>query len=150
VEYTEAMDTSTQLSPYLTFNGNCREAMEFYHSVMGGELEFHTFGEYADQGMPVDDKQRDKIMHASLNNGNLSFMASDCVPGNPATFGDNISVSISGTDSDLFTKLFNGLSEGGTVTMPLEKQVWGDNFGMFTDKFGIHWMVNIGTKTAEK
>jgi len=137
--------STSQLSPYLGFNGSCEEAMKFYQSVLGGELEISRFGDFASPEMPVEDSYKNNVMHASLKNDTLSFMASDGAPGRPVTFGDNISMSIGGTDMELLTKFFNGLSAGGTITMPLAKQVWGDTFGMFTDKFGVHWMINIGS-----
>lgn len=138
--------TDAYLSPYLTFNGNCREALEFYHSVMGGELELHTFAEY---NMPnIPDDKKDKIMHGMIKNDSLSFMASDAMAGDNYKIGDHMSLSIAGTDTDRLKKLWNGLSEGGKTTMPLSKQVWGDEFGMFVDKFGITWMINIMAKKA--
>jgi PhnB protein len=143
------MNTS-QLSPYLNFNSNCREAMEFYQNVLGGELEIHTFGEYDSPEMPVADDQKDKVMHAVLKNDTLSFMASDGIPGRAVVFGDSISMSLSGADEAQLTTFFTDLSAGGAVTVPLAKQVWGDSFGMFTDKFGIHWLVNISAKTADQ
>src|ERR1700688_158896 len=132
---------SATLNPYLTFSGNCKEAMEFYHSVLGGELKMTTFSE---GGMPgVAEEEKSLIMHAVLENGTLTFMASDGSKEHPVQVGDNISMSISGDDDEAITKYFEGLSEGGKVTMPLEKAPWGDKFGMFTDIYGIHWMVNI-------
>ena len=136
--------SNAQLSPYLAFNGNCQEAMEFYHGVMGGELELHTFGELKMPGIP--DSYKDKIMHGMLKNDALSFMASDSAPGAEYTLGSNISLSVTGTDADLLKKLWDGLSTDGQITMPLARQTWGDDFGMFTDKFGINWMINITVK----
>ncbi len=134
------------LSPYLTFDGNCREAMEFYQSCMGGNLKIQTFGEAP---MPSPENYKDKIMHASLENDSLSFMASDTMPGNPVIKGTNVHLSVAGTDSARLNEMFLKLSAGGTVNMKLEKQFWGDTFGMVTDKFGIHWMFNIaGTKDS--
>ncbi len=141
----------SKLEPYLCFNGNCKEAMEFYQSVLGGKLEISTFGDYASAEMPVADEQKDKVMHATLNNDLLSFMASDSMPDRPVEFGGSISMSIAGTDEGQLKGFFKGLSEGGKVTLPLAKQVWGDQFGMLTDKYDIQWMINIGTEeTAAK
>ena len=133
------MNTS-QIEPYLAFNGNCEEAMNFYKSVLGGELEVSHFSDYAKPG----EKSPEGVMHSSLKAGGLSFMASDGMPGKKVVFGDSVSMSIAGTDEPALTKIFNGLSKGGKVTIPLAKQMWGDVFGMFDDKFGIHWLVNIG------
>ena len=135
------MNQQCQLSPYLNFSGNCEEAMNFYHSVLGGDVHFSRFSDMPDPSLPDDYK--DKIMHATLTNDLMNLMASDTRPGASVNFGDSVHLSLAGKDEELLTKYFNGLSAGGTVTMPLAKQFWGDTFGMFTDKFGIHWMVNI-------
>ncbi len=134
------------LTPYLTFNGNAAEAMKFYKSVLGGELTMQTFGEAK---MAKTAKEKDRIVHAALKNETLSLMASDGQMTQQVKFGDNVSMSISGQDQAKLTEIFNRLSKGGKVTMPLAKQFWGDTFGMFTDKFGIQWMVNISTQTQE-
>jgi PhnB protein len=131
---------TAQLSPYLAFNGNCKDAMEYYQSVMGGELSFTTFGE----GSPsVADDKKSRIMHADLKNDTLSFMASDTMETEGYIVGNNINLSISGTDETLLRKIFDGLSQNGTIDMPLEKAPWGDVFGMCTDKHGIQWLVNV-------
>lgn len=127
------------LNPYVSFNGYAREAMEFYQSVLGGKLELSTFGE---SGVP--DAPPDQIMHARLaTDAGYTIMASDTPPGMPYQPGQNISISLSGDEADRLRGYFQGLSAGGNVVMPLEKQMWGDEFGMLTDKFGIAWMVNI-------
>ncbi len=132
-----------KLNPYLTFNGNAREAMEHYQRVLGGELVMSTFGEYgATEGVDPEG-----IMHANLETeSGFTIMASDNAPGAPDVSGARASVSISGpaSDGDAMRRYFEGLSEGGTVTMPLAKQMWGDEFGMVVDRFGTPWMVNIG------
>ncbi|HSX40439.1 MAG TPA: VOC family protein [Candidatus Saccharimonadales bacterium] len=130
------------LTPYLSFNGSTKEAMEFYKSVLGGTLTMQTFGE---SGMPVADEDKDKLVHALLKNDTLTFMASDGTKDHVVKMGDNICMSIVGSDEELLTKYFNELSKGGKVTMKLEKQFWGDTFGSFTDKFGVNWMINIGS-----
>jgi PhnB protein len=134
------MATRPSLNPYLTFNGKAAEAMKFYHSILGGELTMQTFGE-SKMGKTPEEKAR--IIHAALKNEALTFMASDSMMDTPAKFGDNISMSISGDDSRWLSGVFEKLSKGGRVDMPLAKQFWGDTFGMVTDKFGIHWMINI-------
>jgi len=130
-----------KLNPYLNFDGNTKEAMEFYNQVFGGELKLTTFGEF--KGMPVPDGYADKIMHAVLESDDVTLMASEGRPGIPVKAGDNVSLSLSGNDSDKLTKYFNGSAEGGKITMPMAEQGWGDMFGMCDDKFGLHWMVNI-------
>jgi PhnB protein len=134
---------TAQLAPYLHFNGDCADAMQFYQSCMGGKLTMQRFGETP---VPCSEEQKMKIMHASLENDALSFMASDTQEGRTVTKGDNIDMSVAGTDEAQIMGIYEKLSAGGTVTMPLEKQFWGDVFGMLTDKFGIHWMFNISAK----
>lgn len=138
---------STILNPYLGFRDTAREAITFYHSVLGGELTINTFGE---SGMSDDPAEQDKVMHASLICANgMTLMASDTPPGmgDPAT-QSNIAVSLSGDDEGELRNYWDGLSTEGTTTMPLEKAPWGDTFGMLTDKFGINWMVNIVSPRA--
>ena len=130
----------TVLNPYLNFNGKTAEAMKFYKSVLGGELTMQTFGEAK---MAKTPQENDLIVHATLKSGALSLMASDTMPDRLAKFGDNVHLSITGQESSRLTQIFNGLAKGGKVDMPLAKQFWGDTFGMLTDKFGVHWMVNI-------
>ncbi len=131
---------SSRLNPYIAFDGNAREAMEFYRDVFGGELVLNTFAEF---GNP-DPAVADNTMHAQLETDRgFTLMASDGPPGTEMTKGDNISISLSGDDADELHGYWDRLSEGGTVTMPLEKQMWGDEFGMCVDRFGISWMVNV-------
>ena len=133
------MDTT--LNPYLNFNGNAKEAMKFYHSVFGGELTMQTFGEAKMAQSPAE---RDMIVHARLASGSMTIMASDAPPGRMKTvFGDSVHMSLMGDDSPKLTGIFKALAEGGKVQMPLAKQFWGDTYGQLTDRFGIHWMVNI-------
>jgi PhnB protein len=135
----------SRLNPYFTFNGNARDAMEFYRGVFGGELHVNTFGEYGQQDAPG----ADKIMHAQLETpAGYTLMASDTAPGMDHTPGNTITVSLSGDDGDELRGYFTRLAEGGTVTMPLEKQMWGDEFGMVVDPFGVAWMVNISQKAG--
>jgi PhnB protein len=137
----------TQLNPYLSFNGNAQEAMEFYKSIFGGKLELHTFGEY---GSSEDSSQDALIMHAMLQADNgITFMASDTPSSLKYTSGTNFSMSLSGDNEAELTAYYEKLSVDGIIGEPLVKAPWGDTFGMFTDKFGIQWMVNIaGPKTA--
>jgi len=131
----------TILSPYLNFKDNTRQAMEFYRSVFGGELKMSTFKDYHASQDPSEDN---KIMHAELNTGNgIVFMASDIPSRMEYRPGKNISMSLSGKDENELKTYFQKLSTGGKVSMPLKKEVWGDTFGMCTDRFGINWMVNI-------
>lgn len=132
------------LNPYLSFDGNCREAMEFYRDALGGELTVSTFGEMGD-----DSPAKDNVMHARLETKDgYTLMASDLPPGMEHKPGENISISISGDDADALRGYWSRLSEGGTVTMELEKQIWGDEFGACVDRFGINWMVDIATEDS--
>jgi PhnB protein len=130
----------THLNPYISFNGDARQAMEFYNEVFGGELKTNTFGEFGG----AEEAHADKIMHAQLEaEDGLTLMASDTPPGMEYNSGTNISISLSGDDDAKLRRYWEKLSDGGTVTMPLEKQMWGDVFGMCVDRFGVNWMVNI-------
>jgi PhnB protein len=134
----------TKLNPYLSFKSNARQAMEFYKSVFGGKLKMNTFKEYHASTTPAED---DLIMHAELNAGaSLTFFASDTPARMEYRPGANVSMSLTGEKEEELKESFKKLSAGGTVTMPLEKAIWGDTFGMCTDKFGINWMVNITAK----
>lgn len=136
------------INPYLNFNGNTEEAFLFYKSVFGGEfvlLQRYKEVPETEMGANLKEDDKEKIMHVSLPIGqNTILMGTDVLEayGQTLTEGNNFSVAI-GTDSEAEAdKLFNGLSEGGTITMPLQKTFWGSYFGMFNDKFGIQWMVN--------
>jgi PhnB protein len=132
---------TVRLNPYLNFQDSAREAMTFYQSVLGGELTVSTFGEFHASEDPTE---QDKVMHAQLETERgFTLMASDTPPEMERNPGDNISISLSGEDADELRGYWSKLSDGGTVTMPLEKQMWGDEFGMCVDRFGIPWMVNI-------
>lgn len=132
---------------YLTFNGNCREAFDFYKSVFGGEYPYiGTFGEMPPmEGKETPEEDKDKIMHVSLPiSKETILMGSDTGKewASQLITGNNISISINTESKEEATKLFNGLSVGGHITMALADTFWGAYFGMFTDKFGINWMVN--------
>jgi PhnB protein len=131
---------NVRLNPYLTFDGNARAAMRFYATVFGAELNLTTFGQYGTK----DAALRNKVMHAMLETDRgFTLMASDLAPGMEHSPGTNIAISLSGDDADVLRSYWKKLSRGGEVTMPLEKQMWGDEFGQCRDKFGIAWMVNI-------
>ena len=115
--------------------------MEFYQQVFGGELSVMTFG---DMGTPADAPEASKVMHGMLETkSGFTLMAADTPPGMQVTNGDNISVSLSGDDDAELRGYWDKLSSSGNVGMALEKQMWGDVFGMCTDRFGITWLVNI-------
>ncbi len=133
---------ATRLNPYLSFDGNARDAMEFYKSVLGGTLNANTYGEYGDKDAP----EADKLMHSQIEtDGGMILMGADNPPGQEHNPGNNFAVSLFGEDTDELHGFWDKLSDGGTISVPLEKQMWGDEFGMCIDKFGIAWMINIGT-----
>jgi PhnB protein len=132
---------TSRLNPYISFAGNARQAMEFYKRVFGGTLTLSTFGEFGAQ----DPGDADKIMHAMLEtDSGFTLMGADTPAGMAYNPGDNITVSLSGEDADELRGYWEKLSEGGSVSVVLEKQVWGDEFGACVDQFGVPWMVNIG------
>ncbi len=131
---------TTRLNPYVSFDGNAKEALEAYQGIFGGDLSMNTFAEF---GQP-DTPHADKIMHAQLETDRgLVLMAADTPPDSKFEPGSNFAISLSGDDADELRGYWGALSEGGMVAVPLEKQMWGDEFGMCIDRFGLTWMVNI-------
>ncbi len=134
----------SRLNPYIGFTDNARQALEFYQSVFGGKLVMNTFGEYGTEGPDAD-----KIMHGQLETDKgYTLMGADTIAGMERDSGSAITISLSGDDGDELRGYWEKLAEGGTVSLPLEKQMWGDEFGQCTDKFGVNWMVNIGQPQA--
>jgi PhnB protein len=135
---------ATRLNPYLSFPGTAKQALEFYHEVFGGTLDTNTYGEYGDKSAP----EADKIMHGRLETkGGFALMGADAPPGEQHIPGNDMSVSLSGDDAEELRGYWRKLSDGGTVSVPLEKQMWGDEFGMCEDRFGVAWMVNISQQS---
>ncbi|CAM4496762.1 VOC family protein [Nocardia ninae] len=131
---------TSRLNPYLTFGDTARAALEFYRDVFGGTLTISTFSEFSDQDAPG----ADLVMHGVLETpSGFTLMAADTPPGMEYTPGSSISISLSGTDVAELHGYWDRLSEAGTVSVPLEKQMWGDEFGLCRDRFGVAWMVNI-------
>jgi PhnB protein len=142
---------ASKLNPYLQFRDNARDAMTFYQGVFGGDLNVSTFGDYGGEG-GTHGAESDGVMHAQLESPNgFTLMASDIPPGMD-TGGDagNATISLSGDDDDDLRGYFDKLADGGKITMPLEKQMWGDEFGMLTDRFGVAWMVNIAGDQSQQ
>ena len=137
---------ASRLNPYIQFQDNAREALEFYQGVFGGDLTVSTFGEYGDASQPG----ADGIMHGQLETpSGYTIMAADTPPGMEHNPGSNIAVSLSGDDPDELHGYWDKLANGGQVQVPLEPQMWGDEFGMCADRFGIGWMVNIAGDRSE-
>ncbi len=128
------------LSPYLTFDGNCREALTFYHNALGGELKMMTFGEAPGEQNPA---MKDLIMHGHVVKNGVVLMASDNMPGQKIIFGTSVTVSLACNSKEETDTYFKNLSVGANITMPLQNTFWGAYFGMLTDKFGIHWMLSF-------
>ncbi|MGZ5220225.1 MAG: VOC family protein [Chitinophagaceae bacterium] len=134
--------------PYLNFNGNASEALAFYAKAFDGKILFQqSFGE---SPMEAPAEQKDKIMHATFQAGNLTFMVSDAMPGQLVRGGTNTSLSLDFKTVADIQKTFSALSDGAIVTMPLQDTFWGARFGMLTDKFGINWMFNHDYEKKEK
>lgn len=135
----------SQLNPYLNFDGTTRQAMEFYAGVFGGTLSLNTFAEYGAAGSP----DADRIMHAMLEtDAGYTIMAADVTSEMEYLPPAGFAMSLSGDDGDVLRGYFEKLATGGIITMPLAKQVWGDEFGMCTDRFGVSWLVNISEPEA--
>jgi PhnB protein len=135
------MVMQSRLNPYLGFKDNAREAMTFYQSVFGGQLDISTF---ADLNAAMDKSEEDLVMHSQLEAPNgMVLMGSDTPARMEYKPGTNYSISLSGDNEPELRGFWDKLAEAGTVTMPLEKAQWGDSFGMLTDKYGVAWMVNI-------
>ncbi|WP_375433889.1 VOC family protein [uncultured Hymenobacter sp.] len=136
-----------QLNPYLAFKGNCREAMQFYQQCLGGQLDIQPFaGTPAAEHVPAD--AQDEILHAQLLNENIVLFASDA-GSQPITEGNNVALSLNCGSDEEIESYYAKLTEGGTVTMPLADTFWSAKFAMFTDRFGINWMLNYAKEVAQ-
>jgi PhnB protein len=129
-----------ELSPYVNFQGRAREAMEFYHRVLGGKLDLQTLTE---QGTAQPAGPDDRIAHARLEVDGALIIATDGHPKYPAKVGENLAIVVSGTDRDRLTTIFNALAEGGQLKGPLARQPWGSDVGWLADRFGINWTISI-------
>lgn len=128
------------ITPYLNFNGNASEALQFYAKALNGNIDYkQTFGE---SPMETPEDFKDKVMHAKFSAGDLNIMVSDCPPGVKVNAGDNLSLSLNFNEVDELNKTFAALSEGGKITMELQDTFWGARFGMLIDKYGFNWMFN--------
>lgn len=127
------------ITPYLNFNGNCEEAINYYKDALGGEIVFMQ--RYRESPMECEGME-EKVMHLTLKIGDSLIMASDCPPGMPAPGGSNISLAMGTDDAARADEMFAKLADGGNITMPIQETFWAERFGMVTDKFGINWMVN--------
>ncbi len=137
----------TQANAYITFNGNCREAMTFYKQCLGAELNLQTI-----EGSPIESQcpsaMKNQILHASLTKGAILIMGSDMIGPEGFTMGNNIALSLNCSSDEEINSFFSKLSEGGQVFTPLQQMFWGATFGTLTDKFGIRWMLNYDKNMA--
>ncbi len=132
----------TQINAYLTFDGNCREAMNFYKECLGGELVLNTVAGSAMEAS-CKPEHKDLIMHATLTNGGLLLMASDnLMSAERLTIGNDVTLSLNCSSDKEINTYFSKLAEGGEIEMPLMTQFWGATFGMLKDKYGKSWMLN--------
>jgi PhnB protein len=140
-----------KLNPYLNFDGTAEEAFTFYQSVFGGEFVGAYKMEKAPGTENLSDEEKNRMMHISLRIGGDLLMASDIVPsfGQTLTVGNNNYISVFPESKEEADRIFNGLSQGGTVEMPMEDQFWGDYFGSFQDKFGVYWMINYNEENLK-
>lgn len=132
---------------YLTFNGDCEEAFRYYAKHLGGEISALMKFSEGPPDMPVDDADRDLIMHASLNIGNAMIMASDA-PGGRYRKPQGVSVSIAIDDPKEAERIFAALADGGDIEMPIGETFWAERFGMVTDRWGTPWMINCAGSKA--
>ena len=137
------------INPHINFNGNAEEAFNFYRSVFGGEFtKIIRFKDISSAEFPVPENEANKIMHIALSIGKNFLMANDVpeIMGRTNENENRSKIAVSAESRDEAEKLFNGLSAGGTIEMPLEYSPWGSYFGMFRDKYGIEWMVDFDPK----
>ncbi len=137
----------TQINSYLTFNGNCREAMTFYKHCIGGELYFQTIRE-SPLASKMPEKMKDCILHSTLTNGAITIMATDCVPEEGLIKGNAVSLCIDCNSEEEINKLYSVLADGGKATHPIQHTFWGAMFGDLTDKFGNNWLLNFSAMEA--
>ena len=147
-------EEAMKVSPYLNFDGNATEAFEFYKSVFGGEFSsVFRFKDFPMEGVEIPEKDAEKMMHIALPIGDTLLMASDVLEGfglGELVKGNNVHISIHPTSKEEADRLFNGLSLGGDVDMPIADQAWGDYYGSLTDKFGVKWMVNFSAQDGQQ
>ncbi len=134
-----------ELVPYIFFTGNCREAMEFYKNIFGGELELMAYDDMPGDS-PGKAEMTGKIMNASLTASEVVIRASDTQNASPET--KKVELCLTGSNEPKLREIFESLAEGGNVKNPLKKEFWGDIFGQLTDQYGVDWMMNIAATKA--
>ncbi len=137
-----------QLNTYLTFDGNCAEAMRFYERVLGGKIEMMTTIADSPMAAQMPPEVQNRIMHSTLQLGERALMASDNLSGQPYKGMHGFTIALSYDTVDEGRKIFDALADGGQVEMPLQKTFWAEGFGMLADRFGTPWMINCGQAPA--
>lgn len=140
-----------KIHTYLNFEGSSEDAFNFYKSIFGGEFtSVVKFTDFPMEGVEIPEKDQDKMMHIGLPIGENLLMASDTLEafGQKLVQGNNVHISVQPDSKEEADRIFNALSQGGEVGMPIEEQVWGDYYGHLTDKFGVQWMVNFSQQRA--
>ena len=137
-----------QINSYLTFNGNCREAMSFYQKCLGGELSFQTIGE-SPLSDKMPDQMKDSILHSTLTDGDRVIMATDMVSGRGLIKGNSVSLILNCASEKEIRSVYKKLSEGGEATHPLEISFWGALFGDLIDKYGNNWLLHFDMNGEE-
>ena len=136
-----------KFSPYISFNGDCKKALEFYKEVFGGQIL--NLALFSDSPVEVDEEDKDRVMHAVFESDAVFFMAADTMPGSCVFVGDNISFSLEFEHLDVQKRIFEQMAEDGTIVMPLQDTFWGTTFGMLVDQFGMSWMFNCESPVVE-
>lgn len=134
----------TDFNPYITFDGHCEEALDFYKECFHGEILFTQY--YGESPKHVPEEYHQKIMHSEFKAGGIHFMACDNLPGQTMHYGNNVTFNVTFDDLSEQEEVFKKLSEGGNIYLTLQDTFWGSKFGMLTDRFGIHWMLNCDPK----
>lgn len=140
----------TQVYPYLTFNGTCREAMHFYQECLGGELYIQTIGDSGKAFKDMPEKMSNYILHAALHHDSFKLMGSDIAPDKGLVNGNSIAISLQSSNKTLISKFFKKLSEGGQIIQPIKKTEWGTYFGSLNDKFDKQWLLTCSPKINSK
>jgi PhnB protein len=142
------------LSVYLNFDGNCREAVEFYADVFNTEIqEIMTFDQMPeDEDIPIPEAVKDKILHTHLDIKGTMVMFSDCLPGMgpPLTVGNNVSLTVISEDLAEIQRLYDRLREGGSVEMELQETFWSKAYASVTDRFGVPWQLDLDSEEADQ
>lgn len=137
---------TSRLNPYLNFDGNAEEAMEFYRDVFGGTLEVIRYGDFGAEEPEI----AQRIMHGQLETpSGFTLMGADVPPGTTLERGNDVAVSLSGDEAEELRGYWRKLADGGTVSVPLEVQMWGDEFGQCRDRFGVEWLVNLPSPESQ-